>query len=274
MSFIAFSRKLGSGGTEIARKVADRLGYNLYDTDAIEQAAREMGFLESVRDVDEKVPSLFRRLFSQKPTVQLERLSSVVYELARRGDAVFLGRGSQILLRSFNCALNVRVTASRQRRIQNLVARGYHEEAAADAVDRSDHERGAFIRFAFGVDWDDPGLYDIVLNTDKITVELAVDTVVNLARSQVIQACSVDALRSIECMALLHRAEAAVLEADLTYGQPWAISVAVPEPGHVELTGYVGSEMTRTRAEEVVRAVKGVEAVDNRIRVIPADRFA
>lgn len=274
MNFIAFSRKLGSGGTEVARKAADQLGYNFYDTDAIEQVAREMGFLESVREIDEKAPSLFRRFFSQKPTVDLERLSSVVYELARRGNAVFLGRGSQILLRSFNCSLNVRVTASRETRIRNLVARGYHEEAAAAALDRSDHERGAFIRFAFGVDWDTPELYDIVLNMDKLTVELAVNTVINLASSEAIQACSVDALRSIECMALLHRAEAAILEAELAYGQPGAVSVTVLEPGHVELTGYVGSEVTRTRAEEVVRAVRGVEAVQNRIRVVPADRFA
>ena len=45
MYFITFSEKMGTNGSEIARKVADQLGYNFYDTEAIESAAQEMGFL-------------------------------------------------------------------------------------------------------------------------------------------------------------------------------------------------------------------------------------
>ena len=104
MYFITFSRKMGTSGSEIARRVADQLGYSFYDTEAIENTAREMGFLEDVKEIDEKVPSLFQRLFSQKPEVHLDRLNSIIYELASRGNAVFLGRGSHILLRAFKCA--------------------------------------------------------------------------------------------------------------------------------------------------------------------------
>jgi len=88
------------------------------------------------------VPSIFHRLFSLKPTVYFDRLYSVIYELARQGDAVFLGRGSHILLRAFDCALHVRVTASLETRIQNLVGRGFTRETAARAISRSDEERG------------------------------------------------------------------------------------------------------------------------------------
>jgi cytidylate kinase len=274
MQFITVSRKLGSGGAEVARAVAKKLSYPLYDTEAIEQAAREMGFLESVREIDERAPSFFRRILSNRPTVDLDRLNSVVYELAKRGDAVFLGRGSHLLLRSFNCGLHVRITASREKRIQSLMAKGFQKEAATKAVDQSDQERSAFTKFAFGVDWDNPDVYDLVLNTDKLSLDLAVETIIQVAHSKDIQACSVDALRTIEIMALATRVDAAILEAGLTYAQNLSVSAKVLEPGAVELTGIVENEGSKAKAEEVVKTVPGVRLVENHIRVAPATRYA
>jgi cytidylate kinase len=273
MRFITFSRKMGTNGTEIARQVAEELGYHFYDTEAIESAAREMGFLENVKEIDVKVPSLFQRLFSHKPAIELDRLNSVVYELASRGDAVFLGRGGQILLRDFNCALHIRVTASLGKRIQNLIERGVHREVALKAIEDSDHERSSFIRFAFKVDWDNDDLYDLVLNMDKVTVKLAVDTILTMARSDEIKACSVDAMKSLEMMSLKNRAEAALIEAGLTYGPAGAyVSVIVDEPGKVRLLGVVDDKETKTRAEKIINNVKGAESIENKIHVAPADR--
>ena len=274
MYFITFSEKMGTNGTEIARRVADQLGYSFYDTEAIENAAREMGFLEDVKEIDEKVPSLFERLFSHKPEIHLDRLNSVIYALASQGNAVFLGRGSYILLKAFKCALNIRVTASLEKRIQNLVERGFHREVAIKAIHRSDHERGAFAKFAFGVDWDNPDLYDIVLNMDNLPIDLAVDTVLYMARSEEIKVRSVDAIKSLEMMGLAHRAEAALIEAGLTYGPTTSISLSVTEPGNVRLSGLVEKQTTKTRAEKILKNVKGVESIENQIRVTSLDRHA
>jgi cytidylate kinase len=275
MHFITFSRKIGANGSEIARQVAEKLEYNFYDTEAIEKAAREMGFLESVKEIDKKTPSLFQRVFSHKPTIELDRLTSVIYELAQKGDAVFLGRGSQILLKSFNCALHIRVVASLEKRVQNLLERGFHREAALKAIEQTDHERGSFIKFAFGVDWENPSLYDVILNMDKLSVQLAVNIVIQMARSEDIKACSIDAMKSIEMMGLTHRAEAALIEAGLTYGPAGAyVSVIVEESGRVRLLGVVDDKTTKTRAEKIVKDVKGVESIENRIIVGPADRHA
>ena len=54
MHFVTISRQFGTNGSEIARIAAKELGYNLYDTEAIAESARKMGFLESVKGVDEK----------------------------------------------------------------------------------------------------------------------------------------------------------------------------------------------------------------------------
>jgi cytidylate kinase len=264
MYFITFTRKMGTSGSEIARRVANELHYSFYDTEAIENTAREMGFLEDVKEVDEKAPSLFQRLFSHQPEIYLDRLNSVIYELASRGNAVFLGRGSHILLRAFSCALHIRVTASLDKRIQNLMERGFDREAATKALHKSDREREAFIKFAFGVDWDNPELYDMVLNMDNLSVALGADIVVHLARSEEIQARSTDAMQSLEMMGLARRAEAALLEAGFSSA---ALSVAVVQPGKIQVSGMVQTESTRTRAEAILKGVKGIESVDNQVRI-------
>jgi len=274
MHFITFSRKLGANGTEIAKRVAEKLGYRFIDTTAIENAAQEMGLLESVSEMDEKVPSLFQRIFSHKPSINLARLNSVINELAQKGDAVFLGRGGHMLLKAFGCGLHVRVVANRKTRIRNLKAQGYSEDLAEKLIDHSDTERSSFMKFAFKVDWEDAELYDAVLNTDKLSVDLAVNTVVALARSSEINACSLHALESLGNLALEGRAQAAIIEAGLSYGLETSVLVTVDEPGKVRLSGLVEDEQSKIRAEEVVKKVKGVTAIDNQIRVRPSDRHA
>ncbi|MFB3817515.1 MAG: cytidylate kinase family protein [Candidatus Methylomirabilales bacterium] len=276
MKWITVSRKMGTNGAQIAGRVAQELGYRLYDTEAINQTGREMGVLESVQEVDEKAPSLFQRLFSQRPTVDYDRLYSVIYELAKRGDAVFLGRGSHILLKSFACALHVRITASPEKRVRTLMERGFNREAALAAMKRTDDERSSFIRAAFGVDWEDPDLYDLVLNMDKLSVDLAVATVVHLARSSEIADASADAVRLLETLGLSSRVEAALIEAGITSARGRgervtalsSLTASVVEPGTVRLSGQVDTAERRAEAERVVRSVIGVQSVENDVRVL------
>jgi cytidylate kinase len=269
MHFITFSRTLGSQGTVIAKRVAGAMGYAFNDTAAIDRAAGAMGFSSSVEELDGKAPSFFQRYFSHEPEINLDRLNSVVLDMAKQGDAVFVGRGAQVLLKSFHCALHVRVIASMERRIRNLVARGYTEAAAQKAINRSDHERSAFVRFAFGVNWDDPSHYDAVLSTEKLGVDLAVDTILTMARSSEIKACSADAMIELAKLALRSRAEAAIIEAGLSTGKLTAVFVSALDQGVVQLTGVVRDRETRDLAEVVVKNVEGVTAVENRITVIP-----
>jgi cytidylate kinase len=97
--------------------------------------------------------------------------------------------------------------ASLENRIENLVKRGWLREVAIRAIEKSDHERGSFIKYAFRVDWDDPELYDLVLNMDHLTIDFAVDTVLHIAKSEEIKARSMDAMKSLEMMGFARRAE-------------------------------------------------------------------
>ena len=104
---------------------------------------------------------------------------------------------------------------------------------------------------------------------------MGVNTILSLARSEEIKACSIDAIKSLEIMGLHTRAEAALIEAGLTYGPAGTyIQVQVEAPGKVLLTGRVDSDMAKKRAQEIVQKVKGAGSVDNRIMIAPADRHA
>ena len=112
---------MGTKGTEIAKLVAKELQYAFYDTEDIEKKAEEMGFLDDIREVNDKVPPPLKRLFSDRPEIGLDHLKIVIYELARVGSAVILGRGGNMLFRSLPYSLHVRVIASPESRIRNLL---------------------------------------------------------------------------------------------------------------------------------------------------------
>ncbi len=269
MKWITVSRKMGTHGSDIAKRVASELGYRFYDTEAISHMAQELGVVERGRGIEEQAPSLFQRIFSERPIGYIARLCSVLHEVAKQGDAVFLGRSSHLLLRDFPCALHVWVTASLETRIRTLLEEGWTREAAARRIRRSDDERSAVVKFAFGVDWEDPARYDLVLNMDKLSVDVAVSTVLHVVRSPAISDASAEAIRALGMLALARRAEAALLEAAAGQGLAALLSVTVVEPGKVRVSGTVETQGRKIEAENILRAVKGVEAIENAIQVAP-----
>ena len=120
MYFITISEMLGTKGVQVAQGVAKGLNYAYFGEAELLHFAEEMGFLKDVRKLDEKGPPLLEKFFSEKPKIYLDRLQSVIFEVAKKGNALFFGRGSQLLLNSFDCALHVLVTGSLEKRIQRI----------------------------------------------------------------------------------------------------------------------------------------------------------
>ena len=264
MYYITFSRKMGTRGTEIARLVAKELQCAFYSTEDIEKRAEAMGFLADVKEVNDKTPSPIKRLFSYRPEICLDHLYAVIYDLARHGSAVLLGRGGNMLFRSIPHALHVRVIASPEKRINNLIQNGYKREEAVMAMAKSDHERESFIKFAFHRDWDNPALYDIVLNMDRLSVAVAARMILCAARENEGQSRSSDVAASLDMMALAVKVEGALAEGGFPSSY---ISVFVSEPGKVRLTGVVQVPWEKSAAERLAAAVEGVDYVDNKIEI-------
>src|SRR5574340_288877 len=140
MYFITVSEMLGSGGENVARKVAEKLHYPFYAKEELYKAADEMGYLADVSHLDLKEPHLLEKYFSDKPKIYLDRFQAVIYEVAKKGNALFFGKGSQLLLQDFDCALHVLVIGSLERRIARFVRDTKVDKAVAEKIlHTSDH---------------------------------------------------------------------------------------------------------------------------------------
>ena len=265
MYFITVSEMLGTNGRKIAQEVAKTLNYVYYGEEKLLEAAGEMGFLPDVQQMDEKAPHLFEKLFSEKPKIHLDRLQSVIFEVAKKGDAIFFGKGSQLLLRSFDCALHVLVTGSKEKRVQRVMEE--HQvgrEVAEKIIERSDNDKRGFLRFAFDEDWLNPQLYDLVLNTDKLAVASAAKMIIDAAKSDEIKACGLDSVKSLGILSLTRKVESSFLEAGVVSPH---IFFNVEDVDSIRLYGIVSSQDEKKTVEKVISGIKDIKRVANDVTV-------
>jgi len=263
MYFVTISEMFGTKGSQIAQQVAKGLNYSYYGEAELLKFAEEIGFFEDVKKLDEKGPHLLERFFSEKPKVYLDRLQSVIFEVAKKGDAVFFGKGSQLLLNSFNCALHVLVTGSMEKRVQRIMEeKKVDREIAEKMIHRSDQDKRGFLRFAFEEEWLNPNLYDLVLNTDKLTIDSAAKMVLEAAKSDGIKACGIDSMKLLEKLSLQRKVEAAILEAGLESQHTF---YNVEDGETVRIYGIVYSPQEKEAFEKMMKGIKGVKKVINNL---------
>lgn len=189
---VALSRQPRSGGAELGQRVADKLDFGFFGTEIVEQMARELGIQrqlvalldEHVRSsIDRYVADAFRREAVTESTY-LHQLVRTLATLGEGGRAVILGRGSAYILKPER-TLRVLVIAPRTFRLERLAAElELGRESADEQLEREDTERREFVGHHFGVDPDDPSLYDLVVNTGTLGFDLASALIVEALRSK------------------------------------------------------------------------------------------
>lgn len=185
MTIITLSRELGSGGDDVAILVAERLGLRRVGREIINRAAQAAGAGEAaLAEIDEL------GLLRVKPSpaamkLYREKVHAIIEEQAREGNVLLVGRGAQVVLAKRRDVLHVRIFAPWDLRCANVQARcGVPLEAAAARVDASDRARAMFHKRTYGVKWDAPGLYDVVLNMAHLSVPTAAAILFAAARAQ------------------------------------------------------------------------------------------
>ncbi len=107
----------------------------------------------------------------------------VILEYAQAGDVIIVGRGGQAILRDMSGVLHVKVVGSEEMRTRRLMQRmGVDEKEALRQIHHSDRERTRYLKHFHGLNWHDPCLYDLVLNTDRLAVDVAVHLVIEAAQ--------------------------------------------------------------------------------------------
>jgi len=213
MAVVTLSRQVGSHGDELARRVCDLLGYSYFDKRLMIEVASEVGLCDhEVVDFSEenyKVQDFLSRLFGgrSRPVKDLlirEEKHGVVDSLTARqldethcadlvrrtvlsayamGDIVIVGRGGQAILKDKPGVLHVRVVAPLEVRIQRLRAQGIAGIAKIKVtIEQKDRATAEYLKRFFNIEWDDPALYHLVLNTGLFEVEAAAQIIAEAVR--------------------------------------------------------------------------------------------
>lgn len=270
MTVIAMSQEMGTLGRDVAAGVADALGLKLVRHEIGDEAADRMQVKKSlIRRFREGQAGWFERRQVDQSSLALYTAEQV-YELALEGDVLIRGWGATALLFPVRHVPCIRVCAPLSKRIGWLMERLDTDDPdiARDEIARSDAAHATRIRQAFGITLGDPLLYDMVLNTGRVSIESCIDQVIALSRRSEFQPseASIAHLRNLALQARIQTA--------LRSHAPDAQISINPEVdgGTVVLRGVVLNERERTRAADIARKVPGVHSVDDQLRVMNASR--
>ena len=189
---IALSRQYGSGGREIGRQLAHRLGIAFYDKEIIELAAGrgdiELSRLEGA-DENRSHPWLFESVYEgggpagrgTSPSDALYWLQSeIIRKKAREEDCLLVGRcANHVLARAGIPHISIYICAPLEKRIQQVgLLEHVDEKEAAALVRKTDKQRRAYYEQYTGRSWGAPENYDLCINSARYGVERTVDLLV------------------------------------------------------------------------------------------------
>ena len=271
MTVIALTQEMGSLAKDVAARVAGELGLALMRHEVVDSVSTRMHVPTSlINRLREGQAGTIERMRADRTSLAVY-MTEEVLEAAARGNVVLRGWGATMLLRAVPHVVRVRVTRPFAQRVAWLQERlGTDDvDAAEEEVRRSDRAHAARMHAQFGVTWGDPLLYDLVLNTERLSVESCAAQIVALARRP--EFAETEASRTmLQNLALDARVRAALRADEAT--REVDVTVA-SDRGRVVLTGMVLAADEVPAAERVAASVPGVSAVDNRLRVIARSKL-
>lgn len=266
MAIITISREMGSGGIPIAHKVAEKLGYRLIDGETIMAAAEAYGLSpEAVEQADEKPPHFVDTLDS-KQFLDLHLIELIILEAALKGNVVIYGRGGQDLLVSISSVLRTRIIAPFEDRVERWAEREWLDpDRARYLVRKSDQQRAGFIKYYFDRDWTDSVYYDLTINTQRLSEEMAVQIICSSVKDENLEGIKASSKKVLSDLILRKRVEIEILSANNIDAYLLEIDA---EEGIITLSGQVHSSTEKTAAEVQARSVGGVSDVLNNIQIV------
>jgi cytidylate kinase len=263
MPLIAITREMGSLGKDVARGLGEALGVPVIYHEVIDHLADRMRVRKShvIRLID-GTAGLLERLTADKTSLSLFTADEI-FGIATQGrGAVIRGWGAAHLLRGISHVVTVRVCAPLEVRRQRMLERLNTDDAAyvAEEIHRNDEAHTAIVKRHYGLQWSDPEHYDLVLNTQRVSIQECVDEVLGLVRSP--KFAETESSRGrLEDLALAARVWAALRRSPETRETRANVSATA---GVVSVSGCGTDEMLKI--VEIAVAVPGVRDVKYRPR--------
>jgi len=273
MPVVAMTREMGSGGREVAQRVAERLGltvvlYHMVEHDIAEHLhVRE----SAVHHLLEGGASLLERL--QTGNKRLARYTTEeILELANHGNVVIRGWGACVILRDVPHVVRVRVCAPMEVRERAVMERPDIKDrsAARQEIERNDAAHKITLQNAHGIDREESMLYDLVLNTERCSIETCAKLVCDLVESPEFQ--ETEASRAILNDKALEAHVRIKLRERFGVGTGVSGVEATADGGRIVLTGMAIHRTLVEDASKLAGAVSGVKEVQNRMEVVRGPR--
>lgn len=264
MAIVTISRGTYTGGIAVAERLAQELGHPCASREVVLEAAEDSGVDERELLSTLQEPPRFWEKTPGRIPAHLNLVRAALLRRAQAGDLVYHGYAGHLLLSPIAHVLRVRIIAGPEKRIEALME-DYHmsrKEAAAH-LRKLDLQLSKWTRFLYGVEWQDPSLYDAVVNLDGISVEGAVATLVQMTRLDDFQ--PTEASRKAFADLYLGSMVWAALTKD---PRTRTANIRVgADDGKVLITGVALNKRVVGAIEEVAERVEGVVTLDNQVGV-------
>ena len=182
---VTISREPGSGGSIVAKKLAEKLEFDIFNKNFVQGMAEGTKISERFFEtVDEKGVSVWNEWISSLvdyrhlwPDQYLKHLMQVIGTIGKHGRAIIVGRGANFVLPPSR-RFRVRIVAPEKKRIEKIsIDYGISLNEAKRRIIKTESDRRAFIRKYFNADIKDPVNYDLVINTGTISLDVAADAI-------------------------------------------------------------------------------------------------
>src|SRR3954468_13581124 len=265
MTIVAMTREMGSLGKDVATGVAHELGLPVVHHEIIDSLADKMRLRKShvVRLLDGQA-GILERLTADDTSLSIYTEAELCHLVMRGKGAVVRGWGATHLFHRVPHVVRVRVCAPPALRRKRMMERlRTQDEAFVDEeIRRSDEAQSAIMRRYFNVDWTDSSHYDIVLNTERVSVARCVEEVLRLVRSE--EFAETEASRSALGDVAIQSLVRSALRGDRRTRELRVEVEAID--GMVRLMGLADDEEQSNAAQELAAAVPGVTQVQCDLR--------
>ena len=270
MPIVAMTQEMGSLAKDVALELATHMNLRVMRHEVVDHLAGKLHVPTSVISrMREGKASLLERVKLDKERLALYSADEV-FTQANQGNVVLRGWGATCLLRPVPHVVCVRITRSMPQRVAWLMQHldtDDHEFAQAE-IRRSDDAHASRMQQQFGVTWGDPVLYDLVLNTDRLSVASCVEQISALTQRP--EFAETDSSRKLlDNLTLAARVRARLKDTPETSD----INITIEaEQAVVTLSGIVINEHEKREAERVTSEVEGVHSVNNTLRLMTSKR--
>lgn len=272
MPLIAMTREMGSLGKDVAAAVSARLGKPVVHHEMIDHLASKMRLRKShvIRLLDGKA-NIWERLTTDKTSLSIYTADETLALAENDGVAVIRGWGSAHLLRPVPHVVCVRVCAPLHLRVRRMMERLHteDEEFVTNEIKMSEEAHAAITRRHFGINWQDPEQYDLVLNTERISIKECANEVMALVNDPQFQ--ETEQSRQMLANIALETHVRAALRADQRTAQ-MLITISA-DRGIVTLAGIVDTGYEPVHAAEVATKTTGVKDVRNLLKIAALSRL-